>query len=113
MFSIPGLKAIEFGAGTEFAYMYGSEANDQFGEGGLMSNKTGGISGGLSNGEKIDFTLTFRPTPSISKEQMAYDISTDKEVAYKITGRHDPAFVLRAGVVAECYLGLVLLDELL
>lgn len=99
-FSIPGVKGIEFGLGFGFAYLGGSEANDQWvvEDGRIMtkSNMSGGINGGISNGMPVIFRTVFRPTPSISKPQQTVDIKTLEEKPLELKGRHDPAIFHRA-----------------
>lgn len=105
LFAIPAVKAVEFGAGTAFAYMRGSEANDplalQDGRVTPVTNRAGGINGGLTNGAPVVFTVTFRPTPSIAKPQRTVDLRTGEEVELQIKGRHDPCIVPRAVPVVE------------
>lgn len=105
LFAIPAVKAVEFGAGTAFAYMRGSEANDplalQDDRVTPVTNCAGGINGGLTNGAPVVFTVTFRPTPSIAKPQRTVDLRTGEEVELQIKGRHDPCIVPRAVPVVE------------
>jgi len=114
MFSVPAVKAIEFGAGIAFSGMRGSEANDEFFiENGKVSTKTnnnGGINGGISNGMPIVFRVTIKPTPSIAKPQNTVDIERMENTTIQIEGRHDPCIVPRAVVVIECAAALCMLD---
>jgi chorismate synthase len=116
-FSIPGVKAVEFGAGVKAAEMMGSEHNDQyFIEGGEIlteTNNSGGILGGISSGMPIEATITFKPTPSISKTQKTINIKEMKETTMRIEGRHDPCIVPRAVPVVEAIMAIVLLDHVL
>ena len=116
MFSIPAVKGVEFGAGFGLASMKGSQANDAFavrdGKVVTLSNNSGGINGGVSNGMPIVFRTAFRPTPSIAKPQKTVDLRTMKETEIKVTGRHDPAIVHRAMPVADALTALVLADLL-
>lgn len=117
LFSIPGVKAVEFGAGTGFAGMRGSEANDPWTiEQGIVrstSNHSGGINGGISNGMAIRFRATFRPTPSIALPQDTVDLATGSAAELKIHGRHDPCIVPRACPVVEAVTAMALLEAML
>lgn len=116
-FSIPAVKAVEFGSGVESAGMCGSEYNDQYtvqdGEVVTITNNSGGILGGISNGMPIVATVTFKPTPSIGKPQRTVDIRTKEETMISIEGRHDPCIVPRAVPVVEAMMAVVLLDHVL
>ena len=114
LFGIPAVKAVEFGLGTEYAEKNGSTANDQYrivdGVIETITNNNGGITGGISNGNNIDFKLTFKPTPSIFKEQHSVDLNKMEDCTLKIVGRHDPCIVLRAVPVVECVTAIGILD---
>jgi len=114
MFSVPAVKAVEFGAGVAFAEMRGSNANDEFyvenGEVRTKTNNNGGVNGGISNGMPIVFRATFKPTPSISMSQNTVDIEKMKNTTVEIEGRHDPCIVPRAVVVVEAAAALCILD---
>ncbi len=105
LFSVPGVKAVEFGAGVAFALMRGSEANDPFAveEGKVVTqtNNAGGINGGITNGMPVSFEVTLRPTPSIALPQQTVDLRTGEETEIEIRGRHDPCIVHRAVPVIE------------
>lgn len=105
LFAIPAVKAVEFGAGTAFSYMRGSEANDplavQDGKVTTLTNNAGGVNGGITNAMPLVFTATFRPTPSISLPQQTVDLRTGEEVEITVKGRHDPCIVPRAVPVVE------------
>lgn len=118
IFSIPSVKGIEFGAGFDFAGLYGSEANDQYyidSNGKIMtySNNNGGIVGGLTNGMPIIFRTCIKPTPSIAKEQKTVNLKSMKNENISIMGRHDPCIVNRAMPVIDCATAIVLLDFIL
>lgn len=105
LFAIPAVKAVEFGAGTGFAALRGSEANDPFYmDGGVVKTRTnhaGGVNGGITNGMPVEFQVTFRPTPSIAREQQTVDLCAGTDAVLKIEGRHDPCIVPRAVPVVE------------
>lgn len=117
VFSIPGVKGIEFGCGFGFADMYGFDANDQFETDGktiyTKTNNNGGINGGITNGMPIIFSTVIKPTPSIAKMQDTVDIEKMKNVKLEIKGRHDPCIVQRAAVVVEAATALAILDTVL
>lgn len=116
LFSIPGVKGLEFGDGFALAKMRGSEANDPLRTDGedifSTTNRNGGINGGITNGSPLIFRLAVKPTPSIAKEQSTVDYAEKKNVTLSIKGRHDPAIVHRARVVADSLTALVLADLL-
>ena len=113
--SIGACKGIEFGAGFAAADMKGGENNDlpsHDGNGKFATNNCGGILGGISTGQDIIFRAAFKPTPSIRKQQKAFDKNGNiKEI--EIKGRHDACIVPRAVVVVEAMTALVLADFLL
>ena len=113
-YSIPAVKAVTFGLGTEFAKERGSEANDElsFMDEKVIahSNNNGGITGGISNGMPIVCQIYFKPTPSIGKMQRTIDIEAKENVETAINGGHDPCIVLRALPVAEAMMAIGLLD---
>jgi len=117
LFSIPAVKAVEFGGGFKLADMKGSEANDAMtaedGEIRFLSNHNGGINGGITNGEPLLFRVTVKPTPSIAKRQATVDITKNEAAATQIKGRHDPCIVPRAVPVTEAAAALCILDLLL
>lgn len=117
LFSIPGIKALEFGAGTEFSSMKGSQANDTWTTEGnqirTKSNNSGGINGGISNGMPIRFKVTFRPTPSIRMPQDTVNLTTGKASVLEIRGRHDPCIVPRACPVVEAIAAMALMEAML
>lgn len=116
LFGIPAVKGVEFGAGFASADMYGSQCNDAFvnvdGKLSGATNNSGGILGGISTGFPILFRTAVKPTPSIYKEQQTVDLRTMEETSLTIKGRHDPAIVHRARVVADSITALVLCDQL-
>jgi len=116
LFSIGGVKGIEFGKGFGFADCLGSEANDPFtmcdGKVVATTNNNGGINGGISNGMPLIFRMAVKPTPSIFKEQNTVNLETMQDAKLSLKGRHDPAIFHRARVVADSMTALALLDLL-
>ncbi len=109
MMGINAAKAVEIGAGAAAARMKGSENNDALTPGGFESNNSGGILGGISNGDEIYVTTWFKPTPSIFKEQQS--LTTEGEsIRYKLKGRHDPCVAIRGVIVCEAMMALTLAD---
>jgi len=117
MYSIPGVKGVEFGSGFKCAAMRGSEHNDQYATRGgriiTRTNNAGGILGGLSNGMPVEFRVAFKPTSSIARPQMSVDLVEKKPVELEIKGRHDPCIVPRAVPVVENATACVVLDLML
>lgn len=115
LYSIPAVKAVEFGLGRGFASLKGSESNDAFiimdGKLTTETNNAGGILGGLSNGMPITITVTIKPTPSIRKRQKTVDISKMEETYIEIGGRHDPCIVPRVVPVVEAMVAVVIADH--
>ena len=116
LFSIPAVKGVQFGKGFSFAKMRGSEANDPFkiceGRIETATNNNGGINGGITNGMPICFDVVVKPTPSIYKSQSTVDFNKNEDAILDIKGRHDPAIIHRARVVADSVTALVLCDLL-
>ena len=116
-YAIPAVKAVEFGAGVKVSEMKGSESNDQFtvkdGEIVTVTNNSGGILGGITNGMPVEATVTFKPTPSIGKTQKTVDLQKKEETTISIEGRHDPCIVPRAVPVVEAMMAVVLADHAL
>ncbi|MFN3411526.1 MAG: chorismate synthase [Exilispira sp.] len=111
LFAIPSIKAISFGQGFESSKMYGSDYIDVFldSDGRTKTNNSGGINGGLTNGNDIIFTCYFRPPSSMKKEVETVNLRTNKKVNLPFEGRYDVAPILRAAVIVEaaCAIGLV------
>lgn len=111
--SIPGTKGIEFGEGFNSVNLRGSNFNDCIidATGKTSTNHSGGISGGISNGNELVVRVVFRPPASIRIPQMTYSFKTNKIEELTIEGRHDVAYVKRVLVVVENMIALALLDE--
>lgn len=116
LFSIPAVKGVQFGAGFDMAEHRGSEMNDPLRTDGekviTETNNSGGINGGITNGMPIIFSLAVKPTPSIYKHQKTINMASGENADLVINGRHDPAIVHRARVVADSAAALVLCDML-
>lgn len=110
VFSIPGVRGIEFGDGFRAAAMKGSQHNDPFGPDGPLKNGSGGINGGITNGAQIVFRVAFKPTSSISKEQRTFNFKTQRMDTLTIKGRHDVCFAQRTPVIVEAVTAIVLAD---
>jgi len=113
MLSIPAAKGFEIGAGFAGARARGSEQNDVFvlkeGRLGTRTNRSGGIQGGISNGEPIVFRVAFKPTATIAREQETADYE-GRLVKLRSQGRHDPCVLPRAVPIVEAMAALVLAD---
>ncbi|ABV67862.1 chorismate synthase [Aliarcobacter butzleri RM4018] len=112
MMSINAVKAVEIGDGILASKVKGYENNDQIRKAGFKTNHTGGILGGISNGDEINVKVYFKATPSIFIEQETIDIYNN-EVNCNLKGRHDPCVAVRGSVVAESMMALVLADMVL
>ena len=114
MLSINAVKGFEYGSGFNGAQMNGSNHNDEFklsdeGKISTKSNYSGGIQGGISNGEDIYFNVAFKPVSTIMKDQKSVD-SKNKVVTLKGKGRHDPCVVPRAVPIVESMAANVIVD---
>lgn len=116
LFSVPGVKAVEFGAGFALTRMRGSEANDEFyveeGKVKTRTNRSGGIQGGITNGMPIVLRVGFKPTPSIPKPQRTVNLETMQEETIVVKGRHDPAIAIRGVIVVENMVAAAMADVL-
>ena len=114
VFSIPGVRGVEFGDGFAAATMKGSEHNDPIGpDGRPTKNGAGGVNGGITNGAPLTFRVAFKPTSSIRKAQQTFNFATGEMDTLEVPGRHDVCFALRAPVVVEAMTALVLADLVL
>ncbi|MGB0175748.1 MAG: chorismate synthase [Owenweeksia sp.] len=113
MLSINAVKGFEYGSGFAGTEIKGSRHNDVFREGGgTQTNHSGGIQGGISNGEDIYFRVAFKPVATLMQDQETVNEKGDKAVA-KGKGRHDPCVVPRAVPIVEAMAALVLADHFL
>lgn len=117
VFAIPAVKGIEFGDGFHLSELRGSEARDEY----IMSdekiaitgNHNGGILGGISTGETVNFRVCIKPTPSISMPSKSVSFSRGENVELKISGRHDPCIAVRAVPCIEAAAAIAVLDLML
>ncbi len=112
IFSIPAVKGIEFGAGFNSAKMTGNEHNDLIisVNGKTKTNYSGGVNGGITNGNDIVFNVAIKPTSSIGKIQKTINLETEKIEDLVIEGRHDTCIALRIPVIIEAVTAIVLTD---
>lgn len=112
MMGINAVKAVEIGDGILASKIKGYDNNDQIRKSGFKTNHSGGILGGISNGDDINVKVYFKATPSIFIEQETID-TANNEVSCQLKGRHDPCVAVRGSVVAESMMALVLADMVL
>ena len=116
MLSIPATKGFEFGSGFSGTELRGSEHNDEFisknGKIGTKTNNSGGIQGGITNGEDIYFKVAFKPPSTIMKKQNSIFLNGEHALL-EAKGRHDPCIVNRAVPIVESMASLTILDCLL
>jgi len=117
MLSINAVKGFEYGSGFEGIKMYGSAHNDEFfrDEKGTIQTRTnfsGGIQGGISNGQEIYFRVAFKPVATLMKPQHSVDIKGEN-ITVEGKGRHDPCVVPRAVPIVEAMAALVIMDHYL
>lgn len=117
MMSIPGVKGFEYGDGFAAALRLGSEQIDRFttdadGRIVTVSNHSGGIQGGISNGMEINMRIAFKPTPTISLPVETVD-SSGRPVTITVEGRHDPCIAVRGVAVVKAMVILTIADALL
>ena len=115
MMSLPASKGFEIGNGFAGTRLFGSENNDEFytdddGRPRTTTNRSGGVQGGISNGETIDLRVAFKPTATISRAQQTVD-TEGKAVTLEAQGRHDPCVLPRAVPMVEAMMCLVLADH--
>jgi chorismate synthase len=116
MLSLPAAKAFEIGSGFGATRMRGSQHNDAFetraGRIRTVTNNSGGVQGGISNGEDIYFRVAFKPPATIALKQKTVTTS-NKQTALAARGRHDPCVLPRAVPIVEAMAALVLCDHAL
>ena len=116
LFSVPGIKGVEFGDGFRIAEKTGREANDQMewkdGRAVTLTNHNGGILGGITNGMPVVFRVAVKPTASIFTEQKTVDVEKKENTTLLLRGRHDPSIVPRAVPVVEACALLCVFDLL-
>lgn len=114
VFSIPGVRGIQFGMGFEATKMFGSEHNDEYyydnGKVKTKTNNHGGAIGGLSTGMPLVFQVAIKPTSSIAKIQNTINLKEKNDTKLEIVGRHDPCIVPRALPAIETITAITLLD---
>lgn len=117
VFAIPAIKGIEFGDGFHLSELRGSEARDEYimsdGKFEITGNHNGGILGGISTGETVNFRVCIKPTPSISIPSKSVSFSRGENVELKISGRHDPCIAVRAVPCIEAAAAIAVLDLML
>lgn len=106
------VKAISFGSGFKSISKKGSENNDNINSKGFESNNSGGILGGISTGQDIIFTTFIKPTPSIFKEQKTIEKNNLKEKMIKVKGRHDPCVAIRAPIIIDSIVSIIILNSI-
>jgi len=112
MISINASKAVEIGDGITSTHLKGSTNNDAITPNGFKTNHSGGILGGISNGDDIIVKTHFKPTPSIFQPQETIT-KDNKPVICELKGRHDPCVAIRGSIVCEAMMALVLADMVL
>lgn len=116
MFSINAVKGFEYGEGFGAASMRGTECNDVFindnGRIRCKTNHSGGIQGGISNGEKVYFKVAFKPIPTLMRPQQSVDVEGN-EITYDVEGRHDVCVIPRAIPIVEAMTAMVIVDLML
>jgi len=116
MLSLPAAKGFDVGSGFRSIELTGSQHNDPFrmkgGKVRTATNRSGGIQGGISNGEVIYFRVAFKPTATVLREQDTVDVKM-KNTTLKARGRHDPCVLPRAVPMVEAMTALVLVDHAL
>lgn len=117
LYGIPAVKSVGFGLSEDFACRHGSESNDAFtvrdGAVRTLTNRCGGILGGITNGMPLIFDVCCKPTPSISKPQQSVCLQSMVETSISVRGRHDPCIALRAVPVVEAAAAIALYDLIL
>jgi chorismate synthase len=112
VFSIPAVRGIEFGTGFEAANMFGSAHNDAIVDaaGKTATNHAGGIVGGITNGNELQFKIAIKPTSSTPQEQQTLNWESNQVESFAVRGRHDLCIALRVPPVLEGVTAMVLVD---
>ncbi len=112
LFSVGGVKGVEFGLGFKGVELKGSQFNDMIIDknGTTKTNNNGGINGGITNGNELVIRVMIKPTPSILKKQETFNFKTNKMDVLNIEGRHDNAIIIRGQVVLEAMVAIALAD---
>lgn len=114
MFSIPSVKGVEFGSGFPGSALYGTQNNDIYIMRGskiaTLTNNSGGILGGITNGMPVTMNIAFKPVSTIGISQPTVNIKTRKPTSLRVRGRHDPCVVPRAPPIVDSLVSLVLAD---
>jgi chorismate synthase len=115
LLSLPAAKGFEIGSGFAGTLLTGSEHNDAFAPGSdgrprTLTNRSGGVQGGISNGERIELAVAFKPTATIGIAQQTVD-RNNEVVSLAASGRHDPCVLPRAVPMVEAMVLLVLADH--
>lgn len=114
LFAVPAVKGVEFGEGFGFAALRGSQSNDPFrmedGRIVTVSNHSGGIQGGITNGMPVIFRCAVRATPSIGQPQETVSLQKGENVELAIHGRHDPCILPRAVPVIEAVAAIGMME---
>lgn len=112
LFAVPGVRGVEFGDGFAAARMRGSEHNDPIigPDGRTAKNGSGGVNGGVSNGNELVARVAFKPASSIAKAQRSYDFEKGAMAELRGEGRHDACIALRGAVALEAAMAIALAD---
>jgi len=115
VFSIPAIRGIEFGTGFAAASMFGSDHNDSISDssGSTDTNHSGGINGGITNGNQIVFRIAVKPASSTGVEQNTIDLRNNKRTTIRVRGRHDTLIALRVPVILEAVAAIAFADLLM
>lgn len=112
IFSIPGVRGIEFGSGFGASRMKGSKHNDPVSSvnGTTLTNHSGGVNGGISNGNDLLVQVCIKPTPTIMQPQRTVNLETGEQAEITPSGRHDTCIALRCPVIIESAVAIALAD---
>ena len=110
--TINAVKSVSIGNAEDLLNLKGSEARDEITASGFSSNNSGGILGGISNGDDINLSFIIKPTSSIKTKGKSVN-KDGEEVNIEVSGRHDPCVGIRAVPIAEAMVSLVLADHLI